>query len=133
MLEHTAYAVVLKERKFLVVRRDSTDAWSLPGGHVEDDEPAEQCILRELKRYPGIPLGPIEQYGETEAPSPVEQDVMVKLSFFVIKVGREFQVGGHETENLAWIDSKYDGSKGSLALYMGDWLIDKLIRDDLID
>ena len=53
---------VNEKRQVLLFLRDNKpdipypDTWDVPGGHVEDDETPEQCIVREMQEEMGIEL-----------------------------------------------------------------------------
>ncbi len=135
IMKHKTCAVILKDKKFLVVRNEGRKIWTSPGGHVEEDETAEQCMMRELSEELGFLPERMEPYGELEVPSPIEPDVVMRLTFFLIKTDsdKEFQIIDPEIEELMWVDSKYDGSKGKLIPDLSGWLMDKLVRDDLVE
>ena len=49
----------LKKKKILIVKKKNTsgtDKWSLPKGHVEENESREDCAMRELYEETGINL-----------------------------------------------------------------------------
>lgn len=56
----SAYLILKKENKILLQLRQNTGycdgMWSLVAGHVEDNEPASQAILREVKEEVGLDL-----------------------------------------------------------------------------
>ncbi|HTM69186.1 MAG TPA: NUDIX domain-containing protein [Candidatus Binatia bacterium] len=49
-----AYALVLRERKLLMIRIRATGEWFLPGGGVEPGEPVEEALIREVQEETGI-------------------------------------------------------------------------------
>ena len=51
-----ATALVCKDDKVLMIHRlrDGNDYYVLPGGHVEDNEPVEVAVMRELKEETSI-------------------------------------------------------------------------------
>ena len=57
--EDSVIVVVIKGNKFLAVQRSKTDYWmplhwSMPGGHIMEDESAYHAAIRELKEETGI-------------------------------------------------------------------------------
>ncbi len=136
MQKHKTCAVILKDRKFLVVRNVGRNTWASPGGHVESGETADHCVRREIEKELGFYPENVRPYGEIEVPSPIEKDIVMKLTFFIVdadKPKEDFKPADPEIEELMWVDSKYDGSKGKLIPDLSGWLMDKLTRDDLVD
>ena len=61
-------AIILKDDKILVTQRSEKMSlplkWEFPGGKVENDETAENCILREVKEELNIKIQIIEKLEE---------------------------------------------------------------------
>lgn len=59
---HTADPVIVQSGHVLMVRRDGYPGrglWAFPGGFVEEDEPIERSMFRELEEETGFPLPPV--------------------------------------------------------------------------
>lgn len=60
----TAGALIIKDGKFLLVKRANTikvfgGYWTLPGGHVEENESSENAVKREIKEETNLDFEPI--------------------------------------------------------------------------
>jgi len=66
------------KRQVLFFLRDNTpdipypDMWDVPGGHVEDGETSEQCIVREMHEEMGIELKDFQLFSEIEFDDRIE-------------------------------------------------------------
>ena len=57
----TACAVIEKDGKILLVKRNHepfNQYWTLPGGHIDFGETAEQAVIREVKEETGLQFKP---------------------------------------------------------------------------
>ena len=56
--------VVLNQKgQVLLIQRNDSKAWSLPGGGVEDGESPDQAVVREIKEETGLDVGVIRLTG----------------------------------------------------------------------
>ena len=59
----TAGALIIKDGKFLLLKRADKRAfasyWTLPGGHVEENESSENAAKREIKEETNLDFKPI--------------------------------------------------------------------------
>lgn len=60
-----------KRQVLLFLRDDKADipypnTWDIPGGHVEDNETPEQCIVREMREEMGIELNNFQLFSKVE-------------------------------------------------------------------
>ncbi|MGI2298301.1 NUDIX domain-containing protein [Candidatus Cardinium hertigii] len=56
-LQVTARALIVKNRKLLLVSNDYT-LWYTPGGHLNPSEMLPECMVREVKEETGIDIKP---------------------------------------------------------------------------
>jgi 8-oxo-dGTP diphosphatase len=66
------------KRQVLLFLRDNKpdipypDTWDVPGGHVEDNETPEQCIVREMREEMGIELKEFKLFSAIEFDDRIE-------------------------------------------------------------
>jgi ADP-ribose pyrophosphatase YjhB (NUDIX family) len=51
MVSYSSTGIIVNERKILLIKRATTpfkNYWALPGGHKEDNESFEDCLIREV-------------------------------------------------------------------------------------
>ena len=53
-VEYRSGIILVRNRKFLIVRGRPTMKWSFPKGHVEDHETDKQTAIRELREETGV-------------------------------------------------------------------------------
>ncbi|MFS1517310.1 NUDIX hydrolase [Bacillus sp. SCS-151] len=52
----TGGAVVVDNERNILLKKDPTRGWELPGGHVENEESISSCVIREVKEQTGIDI-----------------------------------------------------------------------------
>jgi 8-oxo-dGTP diphosphatase len=94
-----ACAIIIKNNKILVAQRSETMLlplkWEFPGGKVEEGEPHEDCLIREIKEELGLDIQilqdlpfNIHQYSE---------NLVIKLIPFVCKIaGGSLELSEHK-------------------------------------
>ena len=65
----TSGALIIKDGKFLLLKRATRvfdGYWTLPGGHVEENETSEKAVKREIKEETNLDFEPIffKKYNE---------------------------------------------------------------------
>lgn len=76
--EGSSIIFVNYKRQVLLFLRDNRpdipypDMWDIPGGHVEEDETPEQCIVREMREEMGIELEDFQLFSEVEFDDRIE-------------------------------------------------------------
>jgi 8-oxo-dGTP diphosphatase len=59
-------AVLLNKDMILLIKRGTQPfmgSWALPAGRIEDNETAEQCLIREMKEETGLSVIPLKMVG----------------------------------------------------------------------
>ncbi len=82
------------------------DFWTIPGGHIELDEPAEEALRREIMEETGLELKNIEAIGFTEGINPKffhKPKHFIYLNYLAELAGGEIKKTEEMTEYL-WID-----------------------------
>jgi 8-oxo-dGTP diphosphatase len=54
MVVKSVLGIIFDEKKVLLVKRRDVPVWVLPGGGIEDEESAEDAIIREVKEETGL-------------------------------------------------------------------------------
>jgi 8-oxo-dGTP diphosphatase len=70
--------------------------WDIPGGHVEDGETPEQCIVREMKEEMDLTLKQFELFSVMEFDDRIEYTFWKKVNFDTEKINL------HEGQQLKW-------------------------------
>jgi len=109
-------AIILKDNQMLTVQRGYESnhpyLWEFPGGKIQEDESAEQCIIREIKEELSVRINVLFQL------KPVEFDYgdkQIRLIPFICKiVSGEIILNEHlalrwfsfgEWETIDWLDA----------------------------
>lgn len=101
-----AAAIICKDNQFLICQRpegkDCALLWEFPGGKLESNETAEQCLVRECHEELDITLLVSRKFTEVVYDYP---ERTIHLHFFVAKIK-----DGHPTKiehnDFAWITSE---------------------------
>ena len=94
---------VLMHRKNVIRNKDYQEYYTFPGGHLEEGETLEECVIREIKEEFGIHVKVVRKLYELE-----NSRVNMKEYFFLCKyVDGEFGTGEGEefSNNPAYKDS----------------------------
>ena len=95
-MKKTVRAVIVKDDKLLVFyRRRVKDGkvftyYSIPGGHLEDNESLEETVIRELKEEMNIDIELLKYLGM------IVVDCQEEYYYYAKIVGGEIQFGGEE-------------------------------------
>lgn len=102
-------AVVIKDRKMLVVREKGSQWFFIPGGRREGNESDEECLRREIREELGAEIEIVNFYNEfvTKA-SGIKGKVKVRAYFCKMKNKPK---PGSEIEEFAWADGSFDKRK----------------------
>ena len=94
-----ACAIIEHKGMVLVVQRSAKMAhphqWEFPGGKLESNERACDCIIREIKEELGIEIRPLKEL------SPTEHSPIQLIPFICSWTGGELQL--HEHANACWL------------------------------
>jgi len=103
-IEVTA-AIIQKDDRILAAQRSHDDElshkWEFPGGKIEPDESAEECIVRELKEELNIETKVTGYLGESEYDYG-KKKILLK-AFFVEHISGKLQA--HVHQNIRWVNS----------------------------
>ena len=88
----TSIIFVNDQRKVLLLLRDDKptipypNMWDVPGGHVDDGETAEQCIVREMKEEMDLTLEEFERLSVMEFTDRVEYTFWKRANLDIEKI-----------------------------------------------
>ncbi len=95
--------ILIEDDKLLLVKRAKEPfkgEWALPGGRIEDDETAEQCLTREMKEETGLDVEPVRLVGIYSDPGRDPRRI-IAASYIVKRTGGELKAGD-DAEEVKW-------------------------------
>lgn len=95
--------VLIEENKVLLIKRASEPfkgEWAIPGGRIEENETAEDCLRREMKEETGLDVEPICFTGLYSDPERDPRQV-IAACYLVKRIGGTIQAGDDAGE-AAW-------------------------------
>jgi 8-oxo-dGTP diphosphatase len=110
----TSIIFVNDKRQILLFLRDDKpglpyrNMWDIPGGHVEDAETPEQCIVREMKEEMDLTLNQFELFSVKEFADRIEYTFWKKANLDIGKISL------HEGQQLKWF-TELDADNTKLA------------------
>ncbi|MGA7144894.1 MAG: NUDIX domain-containing protein [Desulfobacterales bacterium] len=110
----TSIIFVNDKRQILLFLRDDKpglpyrNMWDIPGGHVEDAETPEQCIVREMKEEMDLTLNQFELFSVKEFADRIEYTFWKKANLDIGKINL------HEGQQLKWF-TELDADNTKLA------------------
>lgn len=86
--------LIENDRILLIKRAKEPDLgkWAIPGGRIEEDETAEECLKREFKEETGLDVEPVKLIGIYSDPARDPRKI-IGASYFVKKTGGELKAG----------------------------------------
>lgn len=122
-------AILIRDRKLLVVRSKNKDVFYAVGGKLEAGETDVECLHREVREEIGCGVISQRHFQTFVGPSSDKQHSLVMVCFFV-ELDQEPKPSS-EIEELLWADSQT--SSAILGSFMRDFVIPALKRDGLVD
>ena len=101
---NVAAAILIENREVLIACRGSGSLegfWEFPGGKIEDNESAQQCLVREIKEELDNDISVGNFFGTSEYTMP---DRSVVLNAYVCsrRIKNQFKLHVHSA--VAWVD-----------------------------
>ncbi len=87
--------ILVEDGKILLIKRakePDSGKWAVPGGRIEDDETAEQCLTREFKEETGLDIEPVKLLGIYSDPARDPRRIIGAV-YFVKRTGGEIMAG----------------------------------------
>ena len=131
-----AGGILIKEKKFLVVRQKDKDIFIAPGGKLEGKETPMEALLRELKEELCIHViaDDLEKFGLFTAKAAGSEDKVIEMNVFMVKKWQgELAINENDKiEEYRWIDSM-DLGKIKLGSIFEHEVLPKLKEMNLIE
>lgn len=103
---HKIIAIVIKDNKFLMVRKVGKDIWTSLGGRIEEGETEEECLLREIKEEFNCEAEIVKKLGDFEDKA-VFNDAIIRLSAYLVNLNGYIQLIDAELEEYKFIERNY--------------------------
>ncbi|MBI2079164.1 NUDIX hydrolase [Candidatus Micrarchaeota archaeon] len=98
-------AVIINNGKVVLIRRGTEPfkgEWAIPGGRIEDNETAEECLVREAKEETGLEVRPIRMIGVYSDPKRDPRGIIV-AAYLCEVIGGELN-GGDDAAEAKWFE-----------------------------
>jgi len=93
-------AIIIDGGNVVIIKRGREPflgEWALPGGRIEDNETAEQCLIREAKEETGLDVEPIAFIGIYSDPKRDPRGIIV-AAYLCMKKDGELTAGDDAAE-----------------------------------
>ncbi|HSB46857.1 MAG TPA: NUDIX hydrolase [Candidatus Bilamarchaeum sp.] len=97
--------ILIEDGKILLIKRAAEPfrgMWAVPGGRIEDDETAEECLVREMEEETGLKVAPVKLTGIYSDPAR-DPRLVIAAAYLVRRIGGKAKAGDDAGE-LAWFD-----------------------------
>ncbi len=125
-MRESARALIIKDRKLLLVTNQEVSLYWSPGGGIEAGETPEQALARELTEELGVKVAEARLYMQEELPQ-----YHKKFEYFLTTVDGEI-TPANEVESFRWFSRADLQSKKYPVTPWLDKAIRKLIDDELV-
>jgi len=123
-------AVILKDKKLLLLKKKSGDVLIMPGGKVKGDETPEKTLRRELMEELDIKLIKKRPFGIFTDKATYEDAQLIMYTYFVETKGDIRPQS--EIEGCEWVDKNYKKKGIKVASIIEKFVIPKLIDMELL-
>ena len=92
--------VLIEDGKVLLIKRGRDPfkgQWVTPGGRIEDNESAEECLVREMEEETGLKVEPVELVGLYSDPKR-DPRLMIAAAYLVRRVSGDVRAGDDAAE-----------------------------------
>ncbi|AOM42450.1 NUDIX hydrolase [Xenorhabdus hominickii] len=123
-------AIIVKNKKLLVVRKHKTSAYISPGGKIEGNESQIECLTREIQEEIGVTFtNPI--HFSVDYSKSIFEDELIEINSWLIEIkGNPSPCS--EIVDLKWITSK-ESEQIQIGSIFKDNIIPKLKKIGLIE
>jgi 8-oxo-dGTP diphosphatase len=128
---HKAGAIIISERKMMIVRPKERPYFLSPGGKYEGSETAEECLRRELREELSVKMKSFKPYKTYDIGKAATSNLPLKLELYLVEIDG-IPKPSSEIEIIAWISKEdFMAKKYSLAPSF-DKVIPELIKEGLL-
>lgn len=120
-MRHTSRAIIIRDKKLLLLTGHDADFYWTPGGGIENEETPIEAVHREVQEELGVGIATLSHYLSYEFDNQ-------KVSSYIVEVNGELIIG-NEITSFIWY-SKDDDIKLSKGLEFV--LLPKLVSDGLL-
>ncbi len=124
-------AIIVRDRRLLVVRKRGTDILISPGGKIDPGETRIECLRRELDEELGVTLAQAEFFGSFRNPSAFEK-AEVSIHTYLCEVTGDLTAQA-EIEEFRWVGGKSTNPDLQIGSVFADFVIPRLVDVGLID
>ncbi len=126
-----AGAVVLKDRKMLIVKPKGKEYYITPGGKYDAGESAEECLRRELKEELDTDLVSFSHYKTYEFEKAAHSDFPLSLEWYIVEL-KNPPTPSSEIEILDWLSREDFLTKKFNLAPSFEASVPDLIKDNLL-
>ncbi len=97
--------ILVEDGKILLIKRakePDLGKWALPGGRIEEDETAEECLEREFREETGLEVEPVKLLGIYSDPARDPRKI-IGAAYLTRKTGGELKAGD-DAEEVKWFE-----------------------------
>ncbi len=128
---HKAGAIILKDKKFLIVKPHGKPSFITPGGKYEKGETAEGCLKRELMEELRVQMKSFKHYKDYYFEKAAHSDHSLSLELYIVEIeGRP--KASSEIEKLEWLGKEDFESKKFEVAQSFNTTVPDLIKDGLL-
>jgi len=99
--------IIIENGKILLIKRGAEPfkgEWAVPGGRIEENESAEQCLKREMKEETGFDIESISLIGIYSNPERDPRGIIAAT--YLCKIIKGIAKGGSDASEARWFDLK---------------------------
>jgi ADP-ribose pyrophosphatase YjhB (NUDIX family) len=128
MLPERVAAILIKDKKLLLVTGYEETFYWTPGGKVEGKESHEGCLKRELFAELGIEPTAIKHYVTFTLPNEIKGGEQINY-YYLVQYGGEIKLGEEVTKFIWYSKQNFLDKKPRISRGIEEHLIPKLIED----
>ncbi len=126
---HKAGAIIIQDKKMMLVKPYKKDTYLTPGGKYEKGENAEQCLRRELMEELRVEVKSFKHYKDYYFDTGLYADRHLLLELYLVEVEGQ-ATPSNEIEVINWIDKENFHTFGLMPSFSR--VLPDLINDGLL-